>query len=59
MYFEVQASLDLVSQDFCNSTVEICEDLHGKLRLDTAVIDEIVERIGERKADTVSRSAVS
>lgn len=59
MYFEVQASLDLVSQYFCNSTVEICEGLHGKLRLDTAVIDEIVERIGERKADTVSRSAVS
>lgn len=47
MYFESQARFDLVGQYLRDRTVKVRKYFHGKLRLDTAFIDEVVECIGE------------
>ena len=50
-YPEIQPSSDFISQHFCDDTVKGGEDLHRKLRLDAALIDQVIESIGERQAD--------
>ncbi len=47
MYFETQASLDLVGQYLRDSAVEVGENLHGKLRLNPTFVDKIIECIRE------------
>ncbi len=47
IYFETQASLDLVGQYLRDSAVEVGEDLHGKLRLNPTFVDKIIECIRE------------
>ena len=48
IYLESQARLDLVSQNISNCLVEVCEDLHGELWLDSPLADEVVQCICER-----------
>ena len=54
-HFECQSSLDLVCQNFCDRLVEICEDLHGELGLDSAFGDETIQSVCESAAETVLR----
>ena len=56
VYLEAHARLDLLRQGVGDGFVEVADDLHGKLRLDLSVHDEIVERIRERGADAVNTS---
>ena len=48
IYLESQARLDLLGQNISNRLVEVCEDLHGKLWLDSPLADEVVQCICER-----------
>jgi hypothetical protein len=50
---ERQASFDLVSKPVRNRFVEVDEDLHGQLGLDSALGDQVVERVCEGTAQTV------
>jgi hypothetical protein len=52
-HLERQASLDPISQPVRNCFVEVYENLHGKLGLDSALGDQVVERVGEGTAQTV------
>jgi hypothetical protein len=52
-HLERQASLDLISKPVRNRFVEVYEDLHGQLRLDSALGDQVVKRVCEGTAQTV------
>ena len=48
IYLESQARLDLLGQNISNCLVEVREDLHGELWLDSPLADEVVQCICER-----------
>ena len=52
-HLEGQAGLDLVGEHIGNGLVEVGQDAHGQLRLDTALGDQRVERVRESTADAV------
>jgi hypothetical protein len=51
---ECEARLDLVGEDIGDGLVEVGENLHGELGLDTALGDEVVERVCEGTAQTAA-----
>lgn len=51
---ESQPGPDLVLQDLGNRAVEIGQDLHGELRIDVVLGDEVIKRICERAADAMN-----
>jgi hypothetical protein len=51
MYLESQPRLHFLSQNLCNTSIEVRQDLHGKLRLDATFADQIIEGIRESHAD--------
>jgi hypothetical protein len=51
---ECEARLDFVGEDIGDGLVEVGEDLHGELGLDTALGDEVVERVCEGTAQTAA-----
>ena len=53
-YLEVQARLDLLSQHFRNRLIKSGDDFHGSLRLETAGVDKIIQRVDERDPDAAS-----
>lgn len=57
-YLERQPRLHLVCQHLRDTPVEVREDLHRKLRLDTALANQIVQRIRERHANAVTFRSV-
>lgn len=50
---ELEPRLDVLLERFRDGLIEIAQDLHGQLRIDALIADEIVEGIGQSKADTV------
>jgi hypothetical protein len=52
-HLERQAGLNLLSKSIRNGFVEVYEDLHGKLGLDSALGDQAVERVRKGTAQTV------
>jgi 2-iminoacetate synthase ThiH len=52
-HLERQASFDLISKPVRNRFVEVYENLHGQLGLDSALGDQVVERVCEGTAQTV------
>lgn len=52
IYLESQSRLDLVCQNFRDTSIKVCQYLHRELRLDTSLADQIVKGICERHADT-------
>lgn len=56
-HLERQPRLHLVCKHFCNSLVEVYEDLHRQLGLDAALGDEVVKSVREGTAETTFLSA--
>ncbi len=52
-HLEGHACLHLVIQHFRDALIEGAHNLHGKLRLDAAGADEVVESVRESNADPV------
>jgi hypothetical protein len=53
IHLERQTGLDLICEPVCDRFVKVYEDLHGKLGLDSALGDQVVERVREGTAQTV------
>jgi hypothetical protein len=51
MYLEGQPCLDLIRQNLSDATIEVREDLHGQLRFDAPLADEIIESVCQCHAD--------
>ena len=51
-HLERKPSADFIRQHLGNNPIKGGEDLHGELGLDTAFVDEIVQRVGQRQAET-------
>jgi hypothetical protein len=45
--------LDVLLQRLGNGLVEVAQDLHRQLRVDTLITDEVVERVRQGKADAI------
>lgn len=56
-YLERKPGANLIGKDLGNDTIEGREDPHGKLRLDPALIDQVIQRI--RKGQSETKNAVS
>jgi hypothetical protein len=56
-HLESQAGLDLIGEAVCDCLVKVDENLHGKLGLDSALGDQVVERVCKGTAQTVPLSA--
>lgn len=50
-YLECKSSSNTVGQDFCNDSVKCRQDLHRQLRFDPAIVDQVIESIGQSKAE--------
>jgi hypothetical protein len=57
-HLEGHPVLDVSLQRLGNGLIEVAEDLHGKLRVDALIADQIVERIRKRKTDA-ARNRIS
>lgn len=55
-HLERQPCLDLVLKHVCDGSVEVGEDLHGQLRVDARVRDEVIESVCQGGADAIQRS---
>ena len=53
--FERHLGLDFLRDRFDECLVEVCNNLHRKLRLDLVVADEVVEGVGECDSNTKCR----
>lgn len=53
IHLEGQPILDVLLQRLGDGLVEVAQDLHRQLRVDTLVADEIVERVRQGKADAI------
>lgn len=51
-YLEREPGPDLLGQNLGDDLVKGGQDLHGQLRLDTALVDQVVKRIREGQAKT-------
>lgn len=50
-YLECQPGLDLLLEDVCNRAIKVGQNLHGQLRVDAVVCNQIIEGIRERRAE--------
>lgn len=53
-YLEGHPSFHLIREYFRDCLVEVRQDAHGQLRLDTAATDQVVQGICERHSDATS-----
>lgn len=51
-HLEGKPSADFIRQHLGDSPVKSGENLHGELGLDAAFVDEVVQRVGQRQAET-------
>lgn len=51
MYLEGQPRLHLLSQHLRNTSIEVRQDLHRQLGLDSPLADQVIEGVRERHAD--------
>lgn len=59
-YLERQFNLHLLRKHLGDHTIKRRQNLHGKLRLNPALVDQVIERIGKRQSDTaITESAPS
>lgn len=56
---ELQPTLDVFLQRLGDGLVKIAEDLHGELRVDAFIADEIIEGIRQSEPDAMCRPRVS
>lgn len=54
-YLELQSALDVLLQRLGDCLVEVAQDLHGQLRMDALVADQIVQRVSQGEPDTATR----
>ena len=47
LYLEGQPCLDVRSKDFGDDTIEVGQNLHRQLRLDSPFVDQVIESISE------------
>ena len=52
-YLEVQARLDLVSQNLSDGSVKAGNHFHSQLRLDATAVHHGIERVDQGKADAI------
>ena len=57
-HFKRQAALHLLGKRLCNHPIEVCEDPQCELRLDTAIVDQVVNSINETLADANSYMSI-
>lgn len=50
MYLEGKSGSDAVCQNLGYHSIKRRQDLHRQLRFDTAIVDQIIESIGQSKA---------
>ena len=53
IHLEGQPGLDLLLQGLGNNAIELGQDLHGELRVDALLSDQLVERIRQGNAEAV------
>ena len=58
-YLEGHPRLDLLPQNRRDALVEVGHDAHGKLRLDSAGGDQVVEGVSEGESNSVVVSEIS
>jgi hypothetical protein len=51
-HLEGKPGADFIRQYLGDNPVKCGEDLHGELGLDAAFVDEVVQRVGQRQAET-------
>lgn len=56
---ELQPTLDVFLQRLGDGLIEVAEDLHGELRVDAFIADEIIEGIRQSEPDAMRRPRVS
>lgn len=55
MPLERQPGLDLTLESFRDAAVELCEDFHGELWFDAAIVDQFIDSVDECFTDTEGR----
>ncbi len=59
IHLEGQPGLHLLLQGLGDNAIELGEDLHGELRVDALLSDQLVERIRQGNAEAVGTGVVS
>ena len=49
---EGQARLDLLAEGLGHDAIEVVEDLHGQLRIELCLLDQLIESLNQRDAET-------
>lgn len=58
-HLEGKPSADFIRQHLSDNPVKSGEDLHGELGLDATFVDEVVQCVGQRQAETRWRRFIS
>lgn len=58
-HLELKSGLDVLVQAFGDGLIKVSEDLHRQLRIDARATNQVVERIGQRKANATKRSVLA
>ena len=54
-HLESQSSLDFILQSLGNDAVKLGEDLHGELRIDALLPDQLVQGVGQGNTEAMGR----
>jgi hypothetical protein len=52
-HLELKTGLDILLQRLGDGLIKVAQNLHGKLRVDALITDEIIEGIRQSETDTV------
>lgn len=53
-YLETEPRPDLILQHFSDGTIEVRQNLHRKLRINSSFHDKVVESVRQRSTDTAN-----
>lgn len=58
-HLELESRLDVLLERFRDGLVKVAQDLHGELRVDALIADEVVERVGQSEADAARQVSLA
>lgn len=58
-HLELESRLDVLLERFRDGLVKVAQDLHGELRVDALVADEVVERVRQSEADATVKVSLA
>lgn len=58
-HLELESRLDVLLERFRDGLVKVAQDLHGELRVDALIADEVVERVGQSEADATRQVSLA